>query len=72
VANVVPAIVVAGILPMVGYYAPFMIAGGIFALIGSSLLYTLQVDSSAGQWIGYQVVAGFGVGEYLLLFLPNA
>lgn len=30
--------------------------------IGSGVLYTLQVNSSAGRWIGYQVLAGFGAG----------
>ncbi|OJD19720.1 hypothetical protein AJ78_00343 [Emergomyces pasteurianus Ep9510] len=61
-ANVVPAIVVAGVLPKAGYYTPFMIAGGIFAVVGAGLLYTLKVDSPAAEWIGYQIIAGFGVG----------
>lgn len=33
----------------------------IFA-IGAGMLYTLQVDSSAAKWIGYQVLAGIGAG----------
>lgn len=30
--------------------------------IGSGLLYTLDLDTRAGKWIGYQVLAGFGIG----------
>ncbi|KAI0131962.1 major facilitator superfamily domain-containing protein [Xylariales sp. AK1849] len=61
-ANVVPAIVIAIILPLVGYFTPFMIAGGACAIAGSVLLYTLRIDTPASGWIGYQVLAGFGVG----------
>jgi hypothetical protein len=27
------------------------------------MLYTLEIDSSAGRWIGYQLLAGFGAGS---------
>lgn len=30
--------------------------------IGSGMLYTLKVGSPAGQWIGYQILAGIGAG----------
>lgn len=54
--------VLSGILVgQVGYFQPFFIVGAIFATVGAGLLYTLDIDSS-GQYIGYQVLVGIGVG----------
>lgn len=41
---------------------PFMLASGILSSIGVGLLYTLDIGSSHSKWIGYQVLAGFGLG----------
>jgi Na+/melibiose symporter-like transporter len=51
-----------------GYYQPFLWAGGILITIGSGLYYTLDPSSSAGSWIGYQIVAG--VGQGIVIQLP--
>ncbi|OAA46137.1 Major facilitator superfamily domain, general substrate transporter [Metarhizium rileyi] len=45
-----------------GRYQPMLLGGGVVATIGAGLLYMLDVDSSAGEWIGYQIVAGLGWG----------
>ncbi|KAK2778743.1 major facilitator superfamily transporter [Colletotrichum kahawae] len=45
-----------------GYYQPFMLAGTMLIAIGAGLLSTLRVQSSAGQWISFQVIAGLGIG----------
>lgn len=45
-----------------GRYQPMLIGGGVVATIGAGLLYMLDVDSSTGEWIGYQIVAGLGWG----------
>jgi len=45
-----------------GYYTPFMILGTVFMAIGVGLLSTLKVDSGHSEWIGYQIIYGFGVG----------
>lgn len=37
--------------------------------VGAGLLMTLQVDTGAGKWIGYQVLYGFGMG--LCFQTPN-
>lgn len=37
--------------------------------VGAALLTTLQVDTGAGKWIGYQVLYGFGTG--LCFQTPN-
>ena len=46
----------------IGYYTPFMIAASVFTSIGVGLLTTLTVDSGHAQWIGYQIIFGFGMG----------
>lgn len=51
-----------------GYVPPFMIAGGIFALIGNSLIYTFTDHSSDGMLYGYEVLSGIGFG--LLIQTP--
>ncbi|TAQ84789.1 hypothetical protein B7494_g6895 [Chlorociboria aeruginascens] len=47
----------------VGYYVPFMWFGAALALIGSSLLFTLTPSSSTGKLVGYQILAGLGIGS---------
>ncbi|KAI1328764.1 major facilitator superfamily domain-containing protein [Xylariaceae sp. FL0255] len=46
----------------IGYYTPTMILGTMIVTIGAGLLTTLQLDTGAGKWIGYQIVYGFGMG----------
>jgi hypothetical protein len=43
-------------------YWPLMFLGTLLAAVGSGLLYTLNLDSTIGNWFGYQVVAAFGYG----------
>jgi energy-converting hydrogenase Eha subunit E len=45
-----------------GCYNPFLIACSVLMSIGAGLLMTLKVDSSEGEWIGYQILFGFGLG----------
>ncbi|KAI1667091.1 Major Facilitator Superprotein [Pyrenophora tritici-repentis] len=49
-------------LAKTGLAYPWMIAGGAMTCAGCGLLYTLDVDSSTGIWIGYQIFTGLGVG----------
>jgi hypothetical protein len=56
------SIVVGGLITVVGWYAPFMWIGGALFSVGAGMLYTLKVNSTASQWIGYQVLAGLGAG----------
>jgi hypothetical protein len=51
-----------GSLTAFGYFAPFLVSGAVLATIGSGLLYTLDIGSPSSRWIGYQVVAGIGLG----------
>ena len=55
-------------LTMVGYFTPVMIVGAAILAVGTGLLSTLRVDTSLGQWLGYQVIAGTGAGLTLQVF----
>ncbi|KAF4982067.1 hypothetical protein FZEAL_2254 [Fusarium zealandicum] len=50
------------IVSATGYYQPLLLGGSAIATIGAGLLYLLEVDTSTGKWIGYQIVAGAGWG----------
>nr|WPM83327.1 ProsI [Phaeosphaeria sp.] len=45
-----------------GYYAPFMVASAIVSSIALGLMTTFKPESGANEWIGYQAMAGIGVG----------
>ena len=45
-----------------GHYVYILIIGGAIATVGAGLIYTLGVGSSSAHWIGYQVIAGLGLG----------
>lgn len=53
----------------IGYYTPLAIIGTCIMCAGAGLLTTLQVDTSAGRWVGYQVLYGLGLG--LCFQVPN-
>lgn len=41
---------------------PFLLFGAGITAVGSGLLYTLDIGSSSGKWIGFQILAGIGIG----------
>lgn len=45
-----------------GHYTSFMVVGSVLTTIGAGLVFTLDIGSSSGKWIGYQVIAGVGSG----------
>ena len=51
-----------GIISATGWFQPFLIVGAALTAIGSGLIYTLDIGTEMGKWIGYQVLAGFGLG----------
>ncbi|OQE34804.1 hypothetical protein PENCOP_c015G07905 [Penicillium coprophilum] len=54
---------IAGIaITRVGYFTAFLALGSAVFLIGSGLIYTLDVGSSASKYLGYQVLLGLGQG----------
>ncbi|KAJ5293876.1 hypothetical protein N7508_008697 [Penicillium antarcticum] len=61
--SVVVLSVLSGIIvTIVGYYAPFMILGTIMIAIGYGLMTKFHPDTPKSIWIGYQIIAGAGVG----------
>jgi hypothetical protein len=50
------------ILGIIGYYMPLLTLAGVISTIASVLLYTLDQTSGPNEWIGYQAMAGIGVG----------
>jgi EmrB/QacA subfamily drug resistance transporter len=59
---VVFSVFAGGVVTVVGYYAPFMIAGTAIASIGFGLITTFAPDTPAPVWIGYQILIGAGMG----------
>lgn len=64
-----PIVVAVGIFCVVGgvvvsktgHATPTMLVGGVVGTIGTGLLILLDIDTSVGKWIGYQIVAGSGI-----------
>ena len=49
-------------ITITGHYTTIMVAGSVISTIGAGLIYTLDIGSSSGKWIGYQILAGIGSG----------
>jgi hypothetical protein len=47
---------------VLGYYLPFLLAGGAISAVGYGLLSTLSPTTSVAQWIGYQILYGVASG----------
>lgn len=66
-AVVVGTIISGGLVSKVGYYTPFMLLSTVLTSVGAGLFTTFEVDTGSPQWIGYQVICGFGIGLGLQL-----
>lgn len=63
ILSVTVAMIASGLfISATGQAAPVQMCGSAVACIGAGLLYTLEVDSNAGKWIGYQLLGGIGWG----------
>lgn len=56
------AMVAGGVISRTGDYQAVMVVSTVLLSIGTGLLYTLDVGSGAGEWIGYQIMVGIGCG----------
>lgn len=45
-----------------GHYMHILVFGSVIATVGAGLIYTLDVHTGAGKWIGYQILSGAGHG----------
>ncbi|KUJ12181.1 MFS general substrate transporter [Mollisia scopiformis] len=62
IAMTITSIASGGLISAFGYYLPILVSGGVVTTIGMGLIYTLDIGSKSSHWIGYQVIAGLGVG----------
>ncbi|KAH4044316.1 hypothetical protein HBI55_206120 [Parastagonospora nodorum] len=68
--SVVIAVISSGIFAsVVGYYVPALILGACFSMLGAGLITTWSATVDQGQWIGFQIITGIGLG--LTLQGPN-
>jgi MFS family permease len=47
----------------IGYYTPILIIGTGITAVGTGLFTTLGTNTTTGQWVGYQILYGFGLGN---------
>ncbi|EGP85536.1 unnamed protein product [Zymoseptoria tritici ST99CH_3D7] len=59
---VLMSILSGGLITVIGYYTPFVIASSIFMAIGAGMLSTFTPATGSPKWIGFQVLFGIGVG----------
>lgn len=55
-------IISGGGITAIGWFTPFIVLGSVLATVGNGLIYTFDIHSSSSVWIGYQVLAGAGLG----------
>ena len=56
------SIISGNLISIFGYYVPILLAGSILSTIGAGLIFTLDIGTSSAHWIGYQAIAGIGIG----------
>ncbi|KAI4727454.1 hypothetical protein E4T49_04794 [Aureobasidium sp. EXF-10728] len=62
VANVIASVLAGVLVSKTAHYLPFFYASSVISSLGAGLISTFQVDTSAGKWIGYQILIGVGAG----------
>ena len=45
-----------------GIFNPYLYLGTAITAVGAGLCMLLNVDTSTSKWVGYQIVAGAGIG----------
>ncbi|KAJ6010258.1 hypothetical protein N7499_004340 [Penicillium canescens] len=66
------AIVQGFALSKIGIVPLFWIIGGFLGTVGCGLFYTFDTETSAGKWIGYQILVGFSAGWTFQIAMSNA
>lgn len=62
ISVVIMSILAGAAVSIFGYYTPWMILSTVLMSVGYGLASTLKPDSREGLWIGYQILAGAGMG----------
>lgn len=69
------AVVSAGLfITKTGLATPVQVASAAVAVVGSGLLYTIDIGSRTGNWVGYQIIgaAGWGAGFQIPVIIGQA
>ncbi|KAL2255916.1 hypothetical protein VTK26DRAFT_2485 [Humicola hyalothermophila] len=62
VAVIVASVIAGAAVTFWGYYTPFMILSSVLSAIGYGLTTMWEPDTGSAAWIGYQIIAGAGIG----------
>jgi predicted MFS family arabinose efflux permease len=65
IAVTIATIVSGASITNTGIYAPILVASAAIATVAAGLIYTLDIGTGSGKWIGYQVLAGLAWGAGL-------
>ncbi len=61
-SQVLATILAGGLVAQFGALNPWLWLGAVLMAVGTGLYGTLDIDTSSGRWIGYQILQGFGFG----------
>ena len=61
-ATVVSSVVSGILISVFGYYNAIILPSTVLYCIGAGLITTFAVDTPLGEWFGYQVLCGLGIG----------
>ncbi|KAJ7613874.1 ABC transporter [Mycena polygramma] len=61
-SSALTSLICAQIVSLIGYYWPFLAIAPVFLGLGSGLLYSLEVDTPEARLVGFQILAGIGIG----------
>ncbi|KAH7114718.1 major facilitator superfamily domain-containing protein [Dactylonectria estremocensis] len=62
IAATIATIVSGASITNTGIYAPILVGSAAIATVAAGLIYTLDIGTGSGKWIGYQVLAGLAWG----------
>ncbi|RDW88988.1 hypothetical protein BP6252_01020 [Coleophoma cylindrospora] len=62
ITTVISSIVTGGLITALGQYTPIMIFSMVLFSVGAGLITTFNLTTPFGQWFGYQILAGAGIG----------
>ncbi|KAL2195600.1 major facilitator superfamily domain-containing protein [Corynascus similis CBS 632.67] len=62
IATTISMITSGMLISATGHIAPLQIGGGVLAVVSAGLLYTLDINTGIGKWVGYQLLGGVGWG----------
>jgi predicted MFS family arabinose efflux permease len=62
IAFTIATIISGGSITKTGIATPLLPVGTVITAIGAGLLYTLDIGTGSGKWVGFQILTGFGYG----------